>query len=134
MMSTEVAVRPANNVSAQLSYHRDSKQYQATPATVAMPPQRNTSPFLRLSVAFAPLALSFALAWSVTAGPFSLGGGEKDIILVIPLAVCSLLFAVSSLILWAVGASLGRASKLSALVALAIPALAFAVLTAITWR
>lgn len=82
----------------------------------------------------APLALCFALAWAVIEGPLSFGGGEKDIILIFPLAAWSLLFAVTSLVLWAVGTSLGRASKLAALIALAVLVLALAILAAVTWR
>ena len=99
-----------------------------------MPQQSSTSPFLRLGVAFAPLGLCFALAWGVTAGPLSFGGGEKDIILVFPLAALSLLFAVTSLIMWAFRASLARASKVAALLSLAVLAAGFAALVAITWR
>lgn len=93
----------------------------------------NTSPLLRLGVAFAPLALCFALAWAVTAGALSFGGGEKDIILVFPLAALSLLFAVVSLVMWALHASLARASKVAGLVSLAVLALAYAALVAVTW-
>ena len=99
-----------------------------------MLPPNSTSPFLRLGVAFAPLALCFALAWAVTAGPLSFGGGEKDIILVFPLAALSLLFALVSLVMWAFRASLARASKVAALVSLAVFAVAFAALVAFTWR
>lgn len=99
-----------------------------------MPQLSNTSPLLRLGVAFAPLVLCFALAWAVTVGPLSFGGGEKDIILVFPLAALSLLFALASLVMWAFRAPLARASKVAALVSLAVFTVAFAILVAITWR
>ena len=52
-----------------------------------------------LLVAVAPLGASLLFAWSLT-GSLSLGGGEKDVILAIPLVAWSALFLVSCLVLW----------------------------------
>lgn|GEM_PF-958522 len=53
----------------------------------------------RLLVAVAPFLLTFLFAWLVS-GPLSLGGGEKDILLAIPLLLWSLLFLCCYLVLW----------------------------------
>lgn len=92
------------------------------------------SAFWRLAAALAPLALCFVVGWSVTSGPISLGGGEKDIFIVFPLAIWSLVFALSSLATWAGGASLSKSSKVSALVATGVLAAAFATLVVVSWR
>lgn len=88
----------------------------------------------RLCSALAPLAFCFLLAWLVTRGSISLSGGEKDIFLVLPLAVWSLVFAVASLITWAGGVALPRATRLSALVATGVFTLAFALFVVLTWQ
>ena len=54
---------------------------------------------MRLLVAVAPLGASLLFAWLLT-GSLSLGGGEKDILLAIPLVAWSALFCVSYLVLW----------------------------------
>ena len=52
----------------------------------------------RLPIAILPLALSFLFGYLLT-GPLSLGGGEKDILLAIPLVAWSVLFLVCFLVL-----------------------------------
>lgn len=68
---------------------------------------RKPSSPLRWATATGPLLLSLALAWLVT-GPVSLGGGEKDILLVIPLVLWSFLYLCGCLVFWWRGVSLGR--------------------------
>jgi len=80
------------------------------------------------------LALCFVFAWLVTAGPLSFGGGEKDIFLVLPLALWSMVFAVTSLAMWAGGASRTKATRVSALVALGVLAVSYSLLVALTWQ
>lgn len=87
----------------------------------------------RLGASFAPLLITIAAAWAVTLGPLSLGGGEKDIFLVLPFAIWSILFAVSSVVLWWRGMALARASKLAALLSLVLLALCLA-LAVLVWR
>ena len=99
-----------------------------------MPSSSSASALWRLVAAFSPLALCFVFAWLVTAGPLGFGGGEKDIFLVLPLALWSMVFAVTSLAMWAGGASLARATRVSALVALGVLAASFALLVALTWQ
>ena len=87
----------------------------------------------RLCVAIAPLLASAAMAWAVTSGPLHLGGGEKDIFLVFPLAVWSLMFMISSVVFWTRGATLARASGMSALLSTVLLAALFA-LVVMTWH
>ncbi len=82
-----------------------------------MTPTRNGSFTLRCALVAGPLLLSLALAWLVT-GPVSLGGGEKDILLVLPLVLWSFLYLCAGLALWWRGMALGRALAWSAGVAL----------------
>jgi hypothetical protein len=55
---------------------------------------------LRLLTAILPLALSFLFAYLLT-GPLSFGGGEKDILLAIPLLAWSVLYLFCFLFFWA---------------------------------
>lgn len=93
-----------------------------------MPHSSASSPWLRLSVALAPTVLCLAFGWAVAAGPLGFGGGEKDIFLVMPLALWALVFALASLVQWALGVSLRRASGVAALVGLGVVVAAFAAL------
>lgn len=88
----------------------------------------------RICAAFAPMAATVALAWSVMSGPISFGGGEKDIILVFPVAIWSILFAVVSLIMWARGATLAKASGIAAIAAFIALFALIAAFTVLTWR
>lgn len=73
---------------------------------------------LRIGVALLPLATVPVLIFLIAEGVLNLGGGEKDLLLVGPWALWSLIFAVSSLLLWARGWSLSRAVTRSAVAAL----------------
>lgn len=88
----------------------------------------------RLGVAFLPLLIAVLAAWAVAAGPVSLGGGEKDIILVFPAGIWSVFYAMASIVYWRRGASLATASKRSALFSTALLLLLFGVLLVATWR
>jgi hypothetical protein len=56
---------------------------------------------LRLLLALFPLLLTPALGFLLAESYLDLGGGEKDILWVLPWALWSLLYAVSSCVLWA---------------------------------
>ena len=56
-------------------------------------------PIIRVLVAIAPLGISLLFAWLLM-GPLSFGGGEKDVLLAIPLVAWSALFLVTCLVLW----------------------------------
>lgn len=68
------------------------------------------SALARLILAFAPLALTPALVHLLADGDLDLGGGEKDLVLVLPWLLGSGLFAAASLLLWRRGWPLARAS------------------------
>ena len=55
----------------------------------------------RLIVAFLPLACAPVLVHLLAEGFIGFGGGEKDLVLVLPWLLWSLIFAVSCLVLWA---------------------------------
>ena len=61
-----------------------------------------------------PTGVSFLLGWLLMDGYINLGGGEKDILVVVPLLFWSLVFAVSCLVLWARRKALLRSAVLSA--------------------
>lgn len=82
---------------------------------------------IRLLIALVPFALTLVFAWLV-AGPLSLGGGEKDILLVIPLLLWSLAFLCSCLVLWRRQTNMPRSIALSTAVATATVGLAWVVL------
>ena len=72
---------------------------------------------VRLVAGFLPLALTAAFGFLLAEGHLDLGGGEKDIVWVIPCALWSLLYAISSLVLWTRRWPLGRSILLSSAVA-----------------
>jgi len=74
---------------------------------------------LPLIVSLLPLALTPVLGYLLAQGYINLGGGEKDILVLLPWMVWSLVFAVSSWVFWRRGYSIVRSSWRSALVGLA---------------
>ena len=74
---------------------------------------------LRIGIALLPLATVPVLVLLIANGDLNFGGGEKDILLVAPWALWSLIFVASSLFLWARGWTLARSVTRSALAALA---------------
>ncbi len=92
---------------------------------------RNTTAVaVRLLVAVAPGLLTLLFAWLV-AGPLGLGGSEKDILLVIPLLLWSLLFCGSQVVLWWRSVGLGRSIAISAGVATVLVIVAMGVLAVV---
>ena len=71
--------------------------------------------FVRIATALFPLAFVPALVWFIAEGYIDLGGGELDLIWVIPYFLWSLLFAVSCFILWHRRWTLGRSLLTSAI-------------------
>ena len=55
---------------------------------------------VRLVVALLPLACAPLLVYLIGNGHISFGGGEKDLVWVLPWLLWSLLFGLSSLVLW----------------------------------
>jgi len=74
---------------------------------------------IRIVLALTPLLLAPALLSLLSEGQLNLGGGEKDVILVVPWLFWSVVYAFSSFFLWGRGWAIGRATGLSILVATA---------------
>jgi hypothetical protein len=74
--------------------------------------------FVRLVVILLPLASVPLLAHLIAAGRIDLGGGEKDLVWVLPWLLWSVLSGISSSVLWRRGRSLSRSTAWSALVGL----------------
>ena len=70
----------------------------------------------RIALALLPLLLTPALVQLIASGWLDLGGGEKDLVVVLPWALWSLLFAVTSLVLWRRGSTVVRSTVWAALV------------------
>jgi len=62
---------------------------------------------IRIITALAPLLLTPALGWAIGNGTLNFGGGEKDIILLIPWVVWAIGFATAALVYWWRHAGLG---------------------------
>lgn len=81
-------------------------------------------------VALLPLAATFLFAVLTMEGYLNFGGGEKDIFLVLPLLLFSLIFLLSCLIMWWRGVAHGRAARFSAVVSLSAVVVAWLALVA----
>lgn len=79
---------------------------------------------IRILTALLPLALVPVLVHLIAYGTIDLGGGEKDLVLVLPWFVWSLVFAVSALYLWRRGWSLSRSLLRASLLGLLVVFLA----------
>ena len=87
----------------------------------------------RLALALFPLGLTLLFGWLLMEGSLSFGGGDKDIFLVLPPLVWSVLYVASSGLFWWRGATIRRAAKVSALAATTILAVAWLILFAVAW-
>jgi hypothetical protein len=85
---------------------------------------------LRVALTLVPLALTPVFAYLLSHGDINLGGGEKDVIVLIPWLLWSLVFAVSSWLLWWRGHDLWASTRRSALAGLAGLAIAILALVA----
>src|SRR5262245_19153592 len=74
---------------------------------------------IRVSLALLPLFSSPVLGFLLARGYLNLGGGENDIILVLPWAFCSLVYGISCLFLWHRSWPFGRSTLFSIIVAIA---------------
>ena len=83
---------------------------------------------MRILTAFLPLALTPVLFFALAEGWVNLGGGEKDILMLVPWLLWSLIFATTALTLWWRRWALTRSLVCSALVGIAGLLIAAAVL------
>jgi len=74
---------------------------------------------LRIALALTPLAITPLLLQLIASGRMDFGGGEKDLLLLLPWTLWSLIFAVSSLVLWRCGWTVLRSTAWSAATGLA---------------
>lgn len=74
---------------------------------------------IRVVVALLPLASVPVLIHLIARGDVGLDGGEKGLVWVLPWTLWSLLYALSSLVLWRRGWPTGRATVWSSVVGLA---------------
>lgn len=86
---------------------------------------------IRLTVALAPLLLSFLFAWFVMESDFF--GSEKDIFLAVPLLLWSLVFLAACVILWWRKFPFGRLLSASVVVATGFVVVVWVVLFAASW-
>ena len=80
---------------------------------------------LRSLTALAPLAATLLLSFLTMEGYVNFGGGDKDILVAIPLLLFSVLFLLSCLIAWWRGLPPGRAARVSALASAAVVVVAW---------
>jgi hypothetical protein len=64
---------------------------------------------IRIIVALLPLTFTPLLGLLLANGKLNFGGGEKDILLILPWALGSLIYGISCFVLWYRSWSLGRA-------------------------
>lgn len=82
----------------------------------------------RTLLSLLPLALTPVLFHALAGGVLNLGGGEKDVLFVLPWLLWALAFAVSCWILWLRGHGLGAGLRRAALIGLCSLVLAAMVL------
>lgn len=73
---------------------------------------------VRMAAAWLPLALLPLLFHLIAEGHINLGGGEKDLVWLLPWLLGSLLFGGSAMVLWRRGWSLPRSLARSAMIAI----------------
>ena len=73
----------------------------------------------RLLVAIVPLLLTLVFVWLIS-GPLSLGGGEKDLFLAVPMLVWSVMFFAAILVLGWRKVPIGRSAAVAAGIATAL--------------
>ena len=69
---------------------------------------------VRLVVAFAPLVATPVLAHLINNGTLNFGGGEKDIVVIVPWLAWSVLYAVFSMVYWRTRRGIVRSTFLAA--------------------
>jgi hypothetical protein len=88
---------------------------------------------MKLLLAFVPLLLTVIFAWLVMDGYLNFGGGEKEIILAVPLLIWSLVYLCCYLVLWWRRITLGRSIAVSSGLATGFVVIAWVVLFGVLW-
>jgi hypothetical protein len=87
---------------------------------------------LKSLLAVLPLLLTLLVAWLVMESHLTFGGGEKDVLIAVPLLLWSLIYLSCYLVLWWRRASMARMLALSSGVATGVVAMAWLVLFGFT--
>jgi hypothetical protein len=74
----------------------------------------------RIALALAPLALCALASVLLLRGALDFGGGEKDVLLLVPLLVWSTAYSLCYCVLWTTGRGLGSEVRLSVGIATAV--------------
>jgi hypothetical protein len=74
---------------------------------------------LRIAIALLPFTFTPVILYLIASGHLDLGGGEMDLLVVLPCLLWSFLFAVTSLILWRRSWPVVRSTVWSAIAAFA---------------
>ena len=82
----------------------------------------------RTVVALLPLAITWPLGYALNAGYINLGGGEKDIIILVPWLLWASVYAIASFVYWRRGRASGQTVWRSAFAGLIVVVLASMVL------
>ncbi|MGH9175129.1 MAG: hypothetical protein ACRD1H_12270 [Vicinamibacterales bacterium] len=86
---------------------------------------------MRVLTAILPLGLTPLLLYAIAEGHLSFGGGEKDLVLLLPWTLWSLVFAISAIVLWWRQWPHRRALQRSALIGLGVLVLVAVCLAAV---
>jgi hypothetical protein len=89
---------------------------------------------LKLLLAFAPLLLSLLFGWLVMDGYLNFGGGDKEILLAVPLLLWAFAYLGCYVTLWWRRYTLGRMLALSASFATVFLVVAWLVLFGVVWQ
>lgn len=88
----------------------------------------------RTLAAVLPLLLVCLAVWLVMEGHVSLGAGDKDILLALPLLGWSLAFLLSYVLCWILGIGPARSALYAAIVAMVLLALGWLVALVLSWN
>jgi hypothetical protein len=86
---------------------------------------RIATPALRILSALVPLGLTPLLAYFISNGTLNFGGGCKDIVLVLPWLLWSLLYFLACVVLWIRNVRLGKATLSAAVLSSALLVILF---------
>jgi hypothetical protein len=75
---------------------------------------------LRLTVLLLPFLLTWPLGWATMEGHLNFGGGEKDVFLLIPWLLWSIIHAIIGAVFWKRGRELWQSTWMSAALAAGI--------------
>jgi hypothetical protein len=75
---------------------------------------------LRLTLLLLPFLLTWPLGWATMEGYLNFGGGEKDIFLLVPWLLWSIIYAIIGAVFWKRGRALWQSTWMAAVLAAGI--------------